>query len=481
MAPLIFIYSTFLFFLSMVVERLGLKCIVLYPNIAMVSRPKNMSSSPGVYFFKSGGTTIYIGKAGNLKNRLFSYWLKNAGDKAKALTKEADQLEYIEADSEIDALIKEAELIKRLRPKYNILMRDDKNYFYVAVTQDNYPKIFITHQPYTATSDQRPVTNKYKRRPNSMSPVTGHLSLKYIGPFTSGHALKITLKFLRGVFPYCTCKISHKRPCLNSQIGRCPGFCCIKSRLDQNNQKIYLTNIKNITAILSGQKKKIMSSLKKGLKSVVKKEDFENATKLRDQILGIENIFRHRGFLTENKKHEKNTQISWPPIEKDIQKILKTENPVSRVECYDIANISGREATGSLVVFTDGYPVKAEYRKFKIKTVNQISDVDMLKEVISRRLKHLEWKIPDLFIIDGGITQLNAAVEIIYDRYSLSNTNIVSLAKREEELYIPNHKKTIPLKSLPLNTAFFFQRMRDEAHRFARVYHHKLRQNLFRK
>lgn len=411
-----------------------------------LKRPQSIPPNPGVYTFLDGREKpVYIGKAANLKKRLNSYWRKNVSAKVGQLLGEAVKVRWVMAESEIDALLKEAELIKQYRPKYNILMRDDKNYFYVGFTKETFPRIFMTHQP---------------RGPQT----------KFIGPFTSGGALKIVLQLLRRLFPYCTCGKPHKRPCLNSQIGRCPGYCCVFGTMDKKSKAEYMDNIKDIRNILTGKKKSLFKKLKKEMRQAAKLREFERAAVLRDQMLGIENIFSHP--LTPVLRVPRSP---WPKIEKVIQTVTRAKKRISRVEGYDISNISGTAATGSMVVFVEGIPAKSEYRKFKIKTVHQISDVDMLKEVIGRRLAHKEWQYPDLMLIDGGKPQLNAVRSVITSN-QLSVIKLASLAKREEELYIEGQAKPILLSTLPPNVAFFFQRVRDESHRFAKRYHHKLRE-----
>lgn len=420
----------------------------------MILKPKNIPNTPGIYLFLKNQKPIYIGKAANLKKRLASYFFRNKSDKISQLLKEATRLKWLETESEIDALIKEAELIKKYLPKYNIVMRDDKNYFYVAFTREKFPKIYITHRPRQALN------------------VKGQ-TLEFIGPFTSGADLKIVLKLLRKIFPYCTCKKPHKRPCLNYQIGRCPGCCCLINYSSSECPAVYKENVKNIMAILMGHKQNIIKNLNARMKNAVEEEKFENAAKVRDQIFGLKNIFEHRQYINYPLRYRGIS--SWGKIKNNLKDLLKTVKNISRVEGYDISNISGKEATGSMVVFIDGKPAKNEYRKFKIKTVRQISDVDMLKEVIGRRIRHTEWHVPDLMLVDGGRPQLNAAILQLTTNNPRLTTIVAALAKKEEELYLENRQKTIKLSSLPQETAFFFQRVRDESHRFAKSYHHKLR------
>jgi len=451
----------------------------------MISMPQNIPASPGIYiFFGRGRVPLYIGKAADLKKRLSSYFQKNIAGKIKHLLEEATSLKWVATSSEIEALLKEAELIKRYRPKYNYLLRDDKNYFYVAITQETYPRIFITHQP-ASHLDSSFSDNRKKS-----------VRLKFKGPFTSGSALKSVLKMLRKIFPYCTCKKPHPRPCLNSELGRCAGYCCIKANTEQTkirqqgrmpieNKKVYQKNIQNIIAVLCGKKKRILIDLRRAMQEAAKRQDFEKAAKLRDQIGWLENIFSHRPFLqiqppVKNFAGSK-TSASWFKLEKQIRRLLKIKKPILRVEGYDISNISGKEASGSMVVFTEGQPDKSQYRKFRIKTVRGANDLAMLKEVIRRRLVHSEWSYPDLILVDGGKAQLNAVLAELLSCQPGNSIAVAALAKRQEELYFPKWEKPKRLFTLGKDTALFFQRVRDEAHRFAKKYHHKLREIAYRK
>ncbi len=422
-------------------------------------------TDPGIYLFRHKSQILYIGKASNLRKRVSSYFRKNIGDKVRQLRQEADSLELISLNSEIEALLKEAELIKRHVPKFNVLMRDDKNYAYVAITDEIFPKIFITHQP----------TNPHKKI-NAR-----HNGLTFIGPFTSGASLKITLKLLRKLFPYCTCNSPHKRTCLNSQLGICPGYCCWHGNANTDHivssfTDKYQTHVDTIIAILTGKRKHIVTNLKKQMQHAIAAQNFEQAAWLRDQYIGIENVINHRLHLIETGTKKKKYQKNWNTTEKNIKMVLNIDRQISRAEGYDISHISGASSTGSMVVFIDGMPSRNDYRMFKIKTIQGISDVDMLKEVMQRRLNHTEWTYPDLIIIDGGKPQLNAVMSVISRYAPMLMHRVVSLAKREEELYSPHHAHTIRLDSLPLDTGFFFQRVRDESHRFAKQYHHKLRE-----
>jgi len=427
-------------------------------------------SGPGIYRFWRGSALLYVGKAAHLRKRLSSYFRNNVSAKISRLVTETSRVNWIETASEIEALIKEAEFIKTHRSRYNYMLRDDKNYFWVTITKEAYPKIFVTHQE---TDNQK-------------------LRIRYIGPFTDGGALKIALRLLRRLFPFCTCKTPHKRPCLNAQINRCPGYCCTITTHDTPDTiQEYKKNIQRIAAILGGKRTRLLWSLKRDMRAASKTQEYEHAAILRDQLKGIENIFQHRPTIAVSKNPR---QSRWRRIERNLREILRSPQFLSRIEGYDISNISGTAATGSMVVFTIGAADKKEYRTFRIKTIRQSNDVAMLEEVIRRRLRHTEWRYPDLMVIDGGKPQLHAALaalepkaksmsriepRVLVRDQKLKAIFVAALAKREEELYLPGSTRPIRLDSLPPDTMFFLQRVRDESHRFAKKYHHTLRKKVF--
>ncbi|MEK7452953.1 MAG: GIY-YIG nuclease family protein [Patescibacteria group bacterium] len=452
--------------------------------INLKEKAKKFPKSSGVYFFKDKNEKIiYVGKASILKNRVSQYFQKNTKQslKTKNLIDNTFDIDVLVCESEIDALIQEAYYIKKYNPKYNVLMRDDKNYFFVGITKEEYPRIFITHQP--------------------LKPITNNLKTQYIGPFTDGFAIKETLKLLRKIFPYRHCIKLPKKACLQYHLGRCPAPCLFKSEaidykqqsfrapclfkseaIDYKQQSfrtpciypeiktIVRKNIKYIKEILKGEKKSLLKNLEKEMIKYAKKEMFEKAGKVKKQIENIKKIFEHKYTLSEFKNMRR-ADIDWQKAEKFIQNLLNTKKIISRVEAYDISNISGKYAVGSMVVFTNGIPDKREYRKFKIKfSGDEPNDPKMMKEVLMRRLKRKDWPKSDLIILDGGITQLNA-VKSIANKKDL----IISLAKRNEEIHIPNISIPKPTKEMPEEIKFFFQQIRDEAHRFAITFHKKLR------
>lgn len=414
---------------------------------------KKLPKAPGVYFFKNKKSeVIYIGKANILANRVRQYFARGAEQSPKlvALQKEITHIEWKVCESAIDALIEEARYIKAYRPKYNVVFRDDKSYLYVCVTAEKeYPRIVITHQPLQATS--------YK------------LKATCIGPFTEGAALKETLRHLRRIYPYCTVRPS-KKPCFDYHLGKCLGACAYPSARAQTKK-----NIRAIAQILNGKRQSIIKKLEKDMKRAAAEERFLDAQEFKHKIISLQKIFAHRPALERFALHTEPDGAEWGKIQESLQKFLADTRPIHRVEGYDISNISGKYAVGSMVVFENGIPNKNEYRKFKIKHSGDLpNDPKMMQEIMSRRMAHTEWQKPDLIILDGGKGQLSAVRKILP-----KDQLVFAIAKREEEIYTPSSPLPLPSSRLGNECALFIQRVRDEAHRFAVSYHRKLRDRQF--
>jgi len=448
-------------------------------KIRFFSRDKisKFPKSSGVYVFKKDRKFLYIGKASNLRERVKNHFSQPAY-RDSLFVNQVSKAGFIKTDSEIEALILEANLIKKYQPKYNVSWRDDKNYFYAGITKENFPQVFITHQP-------KPQTTNYKPK------------IEYVGPFVDGKALKETLKVLRKVFPYITCNPPAggipKHPCLWYQLDRCPAPCLIKPEIPGFKEKIKeesQRNAKNLMKIFQGKKNQALKKLKKEMKKTSNSEDYEKAAKIRDQLRALEKVLAHAKIF-EPQPFQK---IDWPQIQKTLQQILKTNKVISRIEAYDVSNIQGEAATGSLVTFVRGLPDKNFYRKFKIKnrasagsegededevliaSQGKPNDIAMVKEVLKRRLKHLEWGLPDLILIDGGKAQLNVAVKSKSQKPKTRKIKVLAIAKKKNELFIEGQKKPILLKTLPREIFNLILELRDEAHRFAISYHRKLRE-----
>lgn len=442
-----------------------------------------LPKTAGVYVFKDDREFLYIGKAVNIKERVKNHFHQPTYRDDLFLNK-ITKVGYIKTDSEIEALLLEAKLIKKHQPKFNVLWRDDKNYFYIGITGEDFPTVFITHQ---------------------IKP-----KVDYIGPFVDGSALKQTLKVLRKVFPYRTCRTLSQRPCLWYQLNRCPAPCLIKSDLAKQTSahklKIYVCgrthnklcalipiscqkmkkecqdNIKNLKQILRGKKKQTLKDLKMEMKEAASSKHFEKAAQIRDKIISLERILSHallrQGLRTGKAKVIESPEIQerrWDNTQKIIQKITNSKIEISRIEAYDISNTQGKEATGAMVTFVEGLPDKNYYRKFKIRVAGKPNDTAMIKEVLKRRFLHPEWKYPDLILIDGGKAQLSAALNCKLQNVDYKLIRVIALAKKKNELYIENRKEPILLKKLPREIFNLILQLRDEAHRFALRYHLKLR------
>jgi excinuclease ABC subunit C len=413
----------------------------------------------GVYCFKGGKEILYIGKATNLRERVKNHFQQPSFKDYLFLDK-VEKIGYIKTNSEIEALILEAELIKKIQPKFNVIWKDSKNYFFVAKTKEEFPRIFWCHQ-------------------KKLDVRSSKSEVEFVGPFVDGKALKETLKILRKIFPFRSCRVLPKRPCLWYHLGRCPAPCLLNSKYQIPNSKTFKEKIKkecqrnaeNVFKIIQGKKKEVLKELKKEMKKASKKEEFEEAAKIRDQILVLEKVLEHSKILEK----EVRVEVPWKEIEEKLRKILKIDK-VSRIEAFDVSQIQGNFAVGSMVTFINGVPEKNFYRRFKIKFTKKPSDVDMIKEILERRFGHEEWEFPDLILIDGGIAQLNVALKIKNQKSKIKKIKVISLAKRENKLFIENQKKPIFLKNLPREIFNLILNLDNEAHRFAISYHKKLRE-----
>lgn len=541
---------------------------------------KLLPSLPGCYiYYNKDNEIIYVGKAKILKRRVKSYFNKKHDSvKVQVLVSQIDHLEYIITNTEVEALILESHLIKKHKPRYNILLKDDKKYPYFLVTDEDFPRISIV-------------------RKKNLNPEKG----RYYGPYTDIRAMHSTLDFLKKIFPLKQCRTPKfkDRPCLYYQIGRCLAPC-------QNlvTSEEYKAVVHQAELFLSGKQSELMKQLMEQIQKYSDSLQFEKAARLRDSYLDLKKTLEKQKVVYENTKlnediisltaedgifaivilmvregrlidkkdfvydveeedrteffatffkeyystltlgypdkivsneleavGEKTLYEEWLEIlaqkkikisygksaqGKELQmladknanvvlqnaKIMKMtkirddfneigsylaeklhlKNFPHRIECYDISHIQGTNTVASMVTFINGIKKKSEYRKFKVKsTEGKPDDFLSMKEVLTRRLTHLgekKWEKPDLIIIDGGKGQLSSVMEIIQD-LGISGIDVVSLAKRNEEVFLPGKSKPV---ILPRNSSalFLFQRIRDEAHRFAITYHRQLRAKIMK-
>jgi len=543
--------------------------------------------NPGVYQFKDkDGQIIYIGKAKSLRSRVKTYFgvLPKGDFKTQNLVQNISDVEYILTDNELEALILESVLIKKHKPKYNIRLRDDKNYQFIKIDYSApIAKIYS-------------VRNKDERLAREKA--------KYFGPFTSGLNVRNTLRLIKRIFPYCQAEKVSTRPCFNYQLHRCPGVC-----IGIISPEEYRDVLSDVELLLQGHNREIKKKVMKQMKEASKRKQFERAASLRDQLEAVESlneqqkvisiknsnqdlisIYRQKNkaavnlflvrsgrllakenMLLENVENKTDSEIITAFLERyyldatnlpreiflehavedeklftqflqkkffeitskklkikitvpkrgtskklielgrenarnfleqqfakfkrdetlidkglaQLKSILNLPDLPERIECFDISNISGTNAVGSMVVFTGGRPNKDHYRKFKIRTKKTPDDYAMMTEVLNRRLRN-DWPKPDLWVIDGGKGQLNAAIAVLKKRKSdipciaLGKSRTEAKEIREEKIYLPGRAEGMVLgEGAPALT--IIQRLRDEAHRFAITYHRNLRsKNLFK-
>lgn len=529
--------------------------------MSITNKLKSVPKKPGVYLFKDEtGKVIYVGKAINLKNRVSSYFQKSASlEPAKQImvTKIKD-IEYIMVDSETEALFLETTLIKKYHPDYNIIMKDDKSFAYLKIgLKEDYPSVTIV-----------------RRLDKDGS--------RYFGPYTNAKNIKLTVKYLKKIFPVKTCNNKPSDPCFEHRIHRCLGH-----STSPNSQAEYQTVVKDFIHFMEGHSDEVVKDLNQQMAEASDQQNYEKAASLRDRIEAINkalerqkvilptnesldfisvvkqknlaciNLFVFREgkliaknnliiknienqsdaellasfieqYYTQSTDHPKTIVVKQlPGRSKEIQKLLQIKITTAqrgkraqilklgeanardtlvktkaswetdsvkakealanftqslhlkkqprRIETYDISNIQGTNAVGSMVVFRDGLPDKSQYRKFKIKTVEQANDPAMMSEILLRRMRRTQaktdhWAQPDLIILDGGKGQLSAVTKALAaEGFEIP---MVALAKRLEEVFFPNVKYPLLLK--PDSPALFLlQRMRDEAHRSAIGYYRK--------
>ncbi|MFA5133841.1 MAG: excinuclease ABC subunit UvrC [Patescibacteria group bacterium] len=405
---------------------------------------KNLPDHSGVYLFKDkSGEIIYVGKAASLKRRVSSYFMRAGDIKTEKLVSEVFDLEIRETPSAIEALILESQLIKKLAPKYNIKDKDNKSFLYVGITDEKFPKPILVRG--LELNAERYALNAI------------------FGPFTSAGALRESLNILRGIFPWSECKPNQGRPCFYFGIKKCPGVCVGKVTVRE-----YAKNIRNLELFFSGRRDQVIKNFEKEMILAAKKEDFEKAADIRNKLYALNHI-RDVSLIKKEDVDNRRTLS-----------VLRY-NAMGRVEGYDISNISGEHAVGSMVVFTSGKPDKAEYKKFKIRTVRGANDVGMLREVLSRRFAHSEWPRPDIIFIDGGRGQVNAAQEILKEKkIKIPVLGIAKgLSRKNDRLVFSG--EDLELERVAKSFENLFKQVRDEAHRFAIRYHKNLRAQSFKR
>ncbi len=418
---------------------------------------RSFPTTPGVYLMKDAqGRVIYVGKAVNLKSRASSYFTQAAAVERRTaeLVTEIADIDFLETDTEVDALLLEARLIKDIRPRFNSELKDDKTFPYLEITtREDFPRVEFTRKPQSKGT-------------------------KLYGPFTNAKQLRGTITVLQKIFRFRNCSLDIEegdekwrwfRPCLLHSINQCTAPCNLRI-----SKEDYRKDINKLKLFLDGKKDRLINEMTKEMQAASEAKNYETAARLRDEIQLL-NSLHQRGNLEDHAQPE----VFYIDPKKGMQglkKVFQLPDLPRRIEGVDIAHLQGGETVASLVQFIDGLPFKHGYKRFKIRTVKGIDDYASIKEVVSRRIRRLHQEgesFPDILLIDGGKGQLNAAMSAMHE-LGVEPPFTISLAKREEEVYVPGETEPRRLSRHSYGLRLL-QYVRDESHRFAQHYHHLLR------
>ena len=403
----------------------------------------------GVYLMKdAAGEIIYIGKAVSLRRRVQSYFRGPSQNiKTDLLVSHIADVDHILTQSGAEALILEASLVRKHQPKYNIDLKDAKSYPYIHISEHPFPMVSVKRRVAAAPDPGAVVALDDPSE-------TG----RWFGPYTDAALIREALQIIRKIFPFRSCDPLPGKACLYHDIGLCQAPC-----IGKISARDYARNIDRIALVLDGEQDKLYRQLRADMERLAAAKDFEGAAQARDQLRAVGALYSSSPAVNYFKEAEQ------------LERALHLPRRPERIECIDISTTMGERAVGSLVSFLDGKPDKANYRRFRIKEVQGMDDFKMVAEVVRRRYGRMQREgrtYPDLIVIDGGKGQLGAA-EAELKKLGLV-IPLISLAKREEEVYVPGKRNPVILSrdSLALK---LLQRARDEAHRFAVSYHRLLR------
>lgn len=402
------------------------------------SKLSQLPDNPGIYlFYGMNNALLYVGKATSLKQRVKSYWQKQRNPRPiEEMIYQVVDIDWVETESVLEAIIMEANYIKKFNPKYNVLGKDDKSWNYLYLTKDRFPRL--------ATLRQHEINKIDKGKIKAI-----------FGPYP-GLNTKEAMTVLRKMFFWSDCDPHANKPCFYYQLDQCLGVCTGEISASDYEKRV----IRPLILFLSGKKKQIIKYFEKQMLMASKKENFEEATRLRNQLYQLKKI---QDITLVNRSFFEDELF----LEKEDGSHFKLKEKYSHIEGYDISNLGSSDKVGSLVLFQNGEPKKSGYKKFNIKGVVGQSDVDCLKEIISRRFSHSEWGRPDLLLIDGGRGQVNAVKTILAEKnISLPVVGIAKGPARKKNEFVLGEKN-------PEFVAWVFGhqelliRVRDEAHRFA--------------
>lgn len=403
---------------------------------------------------------LYVGKAKDLRSRVSSYFqpsadlLNTRGPEIARMIPRVVDVEFLECETEVDALLRESRLVKDIQPPFNVVLKDDKTFPYLEITlKDDFPGVYITRTPNLSGS-------------------------KLYGPFTSVRDVHEALNALQKAFKFRSCEMEIRaeddsrrffRPCLLHAIQQCTAPCAAMISKEE-----YAKDIRQLRRFLASKRSVVLKRLERDMEQAAKELRFEEAAKLRDQIKALETLSL-RGEVDVHVQPEVFFVDPGDGLDK-LAELLGLESRPRSLECLDIAHVQGEATVGSIVCFIDGRPFKPGYRRYRIQSVEGVDDYASIREVIGRRYRHAshgEELYPDVILVDGGLGQLHAALEAFADM-DIRPPMVISLAKREEEIYV--QQRSAPMR-LPRNDAALrlLQHIRDESHRFAQHYHHLLR------
>lgn len=404
---------------------------------------KKLPRSPGVYIMKTGGgSVLYVGKAVNLRKRVSSYFRPKASldERISAMVRLVDDIDYISTSTEAEALIYENGLIKQLSPRYNIALKDGKSYPMLKLTvQEDFPRLIVTRE----------------KKDDGAA---------YYGPYANAKLLRQAVILLKQIFPLRSCVKMGKKVCLEYHIKQCPGPCA-----GAISRSAYSEMVKELKLFLEGRRKELLDTISSKMKESAAKEDFEAASGFRNRLEALSTI-----------KEDSVIYGTFGDLS-ELGRILGMSKPPVKIEAFDVSNIMGEAAVGSMIYFYKGRPDKNEYRHFRIKTVSGVDDYAMMREIVGRRYSRIikeSGKLPDLILIDGGKGHLAAACGEL-EKLGISKVPVVGIAKEFERLYLKDRKDPIllPKESKALH---LLQRIRNEAHRFAISYHKSLMSKRYR-
>ena len=421
------------------------------------AKVREFPATPGVYLMKdTAGRVIYVGKAKNLRSRAGSYFLKAAAEDRRTaeLVREIADIDFLPADSEVDALLVEARLIKDVRPRFNVDLKDDKSFPYLEIhIREDFPRVEFTREP--------------KQR-----------GTKLYGPFAGAGSLRGAIQVMQKIFKFRTCSLDifegeekwrWFRPCLLASINQCTAPCNLRI-----SKEDYRRDIHRLRMFLEGKKDSLLDEMRQEMAEASAALKFEKAARLRDEVRMLETLDQ-RGELDTHVQPE----VFYIDPKKGLaglKKVLGLDRLPRTIEGVDIAHLGGGETVASLVQFIDGLPFKPGYKRCKIRSVAGVDDFASIHEVVARRFRKLDAEqevFPDLLLIDGGRGQLSAGLAA-FRELQIEPPTVISLAKREEEIYVPDRPDPLRL-SRHAYALRLLQYVRDEAHRFAQHYHHILR------